>query len=310
MSTASTVLNEYAERHTDDEYLGRVCWFSVYELAMPWADLVTILTAHGLEDYAPQQPGDADTFRKVATAAQRKRQDTGTEGQYVNLLVRDVRSDKDTIERRLVVETVDPKGRRLAYEEAYDIVFRRKSATIELNAKMADPPPAAVDVANEIVAGYQAMRGKVDANAIRTLIKRVLDAHHAIAVRPTGGVMFAPEAQANVVESLERIATQIRGAIVHSLPLVDDLKQRDMVRSAVVSSIGDELDQVMTEMRQLLASGEPVTGTQYANLNTTYKQLLARADAYTEVLTDDLDSTRARLAIYGQQQTQLLRLVA
>lgn len=123
--------------------LGRIMWYTVPENTMlDYTEVINELMAVGLNRHLPGQPADSDVFRRVSKNAERRRvQRSATE--FENWMMRDVASrNEDTITRRIVVEVVDSKGRRLQYEQVADIEFERPfvipDRTVEFVNKLAD----------------------------------------------------------------------------------------------------------------------------------------------------------------------------
>lgn len=303
-----TIITQYKETHRDSEFLGRIVWFSVREQSIPHAQIASELRQVGLDKYTPTMPADSDVFRRVSTAAQKKRLD-GPDGVRLNVLVRQVDDTPASILRRIVVEEVDQKGRRLDYTEAYDVSFDRTHGGISI-AKITDRDFAGVDddTAVEIRQMYLAQRGCVDANAIRTTIKKVLDDAEAVLVRDTGGVNFAPRHTVDLVDRLERFSAQIPGTEVHSLPLIDTQKQRGLVQNGVEAAVNKEVDELLTEVRDL-KNGQ-VKPSKAAQLLNRSKELRRRLDNMKELLEDNLETAESRLELLAFAVRDLVKAAA
>lgn len=300
-----SVLNSYVSKiNPDAVLLGRIAWFSVFETTISHQDLLSFMTAAGVDHrFAPNKPADVDVFRRVTSGAQSKRH-PNADGTYSNILVRDVSNDEFQVLRRLVIETVDSAGHRLNYTEAYDLVFDKGNSRLVTNKRSWDTN-LADNLVVDIVSNYNARRGTVNAEALRTLIGKVFTAAHAAGLRPTGAVYFTPQADTDKVESLERLAALIPTMTVHSLPLVDeDGKQAEMVRSAVVDESVTELDQMLAEGKAMLAEG--VSARRAATMLARGKQLRSKAVAYSNLLGDNLSTMQGRLELFDDQMMALI----
>lgn len=302
------ILTDYTQRHADDNLLGHVVLFSQREAAMSYNDLTDLLHTTGLTKWAPKAPSDPDVFRRVSTAAQVKRIATADPDKYCNLLVRDVASTGDELERRIVCETVDSKGKRLDYREDWSLTFHKPSGTVGIR-KLSGFASPADQVAHDIVDRYQKLRGTVDGNCLRTLVTRVLEAHNAVAAKPTGGADFISRQHAGIVGALEEFSKQAPGSWFWAVPLPDTPAERDKLTERVTSHTNEEIDRLLAEMRQTAADGGELSAAKFAALNQERKRLAERAEAYVELLDDNLESTKARLSILDQVVTNLSRQV-
>jgi len=300
-----SVLHSYIDRIAPDaKLLGRIAWFSVFDTVIAHDELLKLMSSAGVaKGFAPSKPADVDVFRRVTTAAQSKRNENG-DGTYSNVLVRDVANDENKVLRRVVIETVDSRGQRLDYYEAYDLAFDRGNQRL-VTSRLGWRDTVADLLVPDVVAAYNARRGTVNAEALRTLITKVFTAAHATGLRPTGAVYFTPAGQAHLIEGLERLAEMIPTMTVHSLPLVDeDGRQTEMVRSALIDESATELDAMLAEGRRMLTDG--VSVRRAATLLARGKELRAKAVAYSELLDDNLLGMRNRLAMFDQQMLAIM----
>lgn len=306
--TTSTMLNDYTDalRAEPERWLGLVVLYSVADCTVAHADLETYLCSNGLDKHVPARPGDADVFRRTCTSAQRKRQPTSDPNVYANVLVRDVANDKDELVKRMVIETVDGKGRRLQYSPAYDLIFDKRTSLIDVRHLGADRDPVADEVAMEIAREYDRLRGTVDGACVRTVIARVLDACKATSLRKGGGSYFVARDDAETVAGLERFAACIaEAAEIHTIPLPNDPKQRAKLTVAVEEEAKVEIERVITEIANLLNSGEKISAPAVATFAGKYRGLVEKADRYAGLLESSLDSVRGALLMLDLQMAQL-----
>ena len=132
------VLDDQKGKVDRSALLGRLMWYSVPESTiLDYGAVISELTSLGLTKALPRYPADHDVFRRASKSAERRKvQRSDTE--FENWMIRDVasRSD-DTITRRIVVEVVDRKGRRLSYEQIADIEFERPLNVPDRSAEFA-----------------------------------------------------------------------------------------------------------------------------------------------------------------------------
>jgi hypothetical protein len=305
-----TSFKDYTEhlKSADVPVLGSLVWFSVSEsVRVTHEELLAKLDAAGLMDFAPGQPKDDNVFRRVCAAAQRTKVPTGNPGVTANYLVRDVNRGDKKVVKQVVTELVDSGQKRLAYQPTHRITF--DSSTSEITVDVLEADNAAADgIVSEIIRGFQAERGSQNAYAIRELIRRVLLSSAATAVRPTGGVYFVMSDRCQRVASLERLADELSDTSVHSLPLIDDAKQRQMVKQAFEAETVETIDKALGEIDDLLKAG-PVAEGKFQRMHAQMQALVTRTTEYSELLDEAMASADFRLRVYKKRMADLFNSV-
>jgi hypothetical protein len=300
MTPAATTLDDYRQRTaTTEEYLGRVVMLSQKDTTVDHGDLKVILTDAGLGEFLPSKPADVDVFRRSCTAANRKKVATGTDGVFLNVLVRELTDDDREIARRVVIEEVDGKGKRLSYAGQIDVTFTKASSTAGWHRApgyVDDLSQAAVDAAEGIVQSYRANRGRVNADRLRTISTDVLRKSHAVLLRSTGSVYFVPKAHCGLLERLATVAARIDGMQADSLKLIEEGAgvQRRMVQRAADADISEAASKLTAEIRDLVAGG-PVSSRRARSLAKEFSRLYEQATAHEDLLEQRLDQSRVRL---------------
>jgi len=284
---------DYSERvaQGNNALLGWLCWYSVPDnLSIEHEEVFKILVKAGLGGHVPRRPQDGEVFRRVSTAAARKRVATEDPQVFENYLVRDMPGEDIT--RRIVCERVDANNRKLGYTEVAELAFNRKTAVVTCTHLGTGSGKAGAlirdKICNDIKAEYEMNRGCLNGYAIRMLILRVLkEACNATNVRyPSGGVYFVSEAHAGRLAALERLGEALSelGAVVHTLPLIDDKRQREMLRRAFESESVDAIDSLLAEITDLKKSGKKITMDRYASYVTQLNDLNTKTKQYTDLL--------------------------
>lgn len=295
-----------AEKQHSEMFLGRLVWYSVSDVKVPHADLGTALIKTGLNAYLPRVPLDADVFRRCSTAAQRRKIATQTPGIFHNFLVRELGYDDAKVYRRIVQEEVDQGGKRLNYSEVMKLDFDRATSTIESTPLNGVDPEVDAMVA-EIKREFSTWKGCLNSFAVRELIRRIVLSLNGTLVRPGGGVYFVDENQAPTVDKLEELASYLPGSThVHSLPLVDDKKQREMVRQAFEAEASDEIDAMLQEISDIKAKGTKITSDRYAQFATRFQGLQTKAKEYSGLLEASLTTTHSRLTVFQTSMVSLM----
>lgn len=311
MSAAS--FTDYASRlraNDPDLFLGQLVWYSVYDEAkIAHTDLTKLLVDCGLDAYTPRAPKDLDVFRRVCTDAQRKRVPTTNPEVFENYLIRDVQRANSNVCKQVVREQVDANNRRLAYEPMVEVCFHNlgsavTSKIVSVNTS-ADEQMVALQIADEIAVNFQAARGTCNGYAIRELIRRVLVSSAGTLVRPGGGVYFIMRQHIANVAALERLASKINGTSVHALPLLDDAKQRKMIKEAFENETVGEVDKALVEIDKLLA-GPEITETKFQNILADMKGLVDKTEEFSDLLEEQMGNADFRIKMYKSKMRALL----
>jgi hypothetical protein len=150
--------------------LGFLVWYSVSNVRMPHTSAVRALVQAGIDTNLPLPPRDDDVFRRVCTSAGKRKVPTADEGIYENYLVRDLNADNEKVYRRVVCEKVDAKGKRLGYEQLYDITFNKETSAIT-RRKLGPTSVMAEQIVDTIQQQFLAERGSLSSYAIREWIR-------------------------------------------------------------------------------------------------------------------------------------------
>lgn len=318
----SNALTEHIDRvnKTDSTvFLGRLTWYTVSGMRVSHAQVVQGLASVGLGSHLPPIPKDFDVFRRVSSNAQIKKVPVPNEaGVFENYLIREVAGRGDTVvTRRIVVEKVDRKGKRLDYRQLRDIDFNKDTSAItirEVNDPIAGYSTSSVDVTHPTAAiitknirdEFIAWRGMLNSYAIREFIRKMVCSWGATCVRD--GVYFLPEDKAAEVESMETFVNNLPGdAMFHSMPLVDDRKQREMIKRAFQAETSDAIDQMMVEIDELQANTRGISTDRYAKILTDYQNLTSKTTEYGELLETELGESHSRLSLF---QVKIVNLKA
>lgn len=304
-----TQYSEYSSRIRglgSDNWLGSLCWFSVSEsVAIDRDEFGLKLNALGLGNYLPPAPRDDNVFRQVCTNAQRRRVPTAT-GTFENILVRDVSRKGGIVNKQIVIEEVDAANKRLSYQPVYEVAFDgQEIQTSFIGAGVPGASGASVDaVLDQIRAAFVSQQGKLNSYSIREVIRRVFGTAQATTVRSGGGVYFVMAEHAGLLASLEGLAERVDGMSVHSLPLVDDVRQRTMVKEAFEAETVGEIDRRLGEIETLL-KGPEIPESKLQALMAEMKELTDKTETYADLLEETMGNAEFRIKVYKSKIRQL-----
>lgn len=299
------------QNYDSEMYLGRLCWYSISELShIDHSQFCGLLVNNGLSSHLPPVPRPSDVFKRACTAAQRRKMPSNQPNVLVNYLIREVGKDSDNIWRRLVSERVDTEGHKLDYTEIAEIHFYRPTSKIDvqwLDFGVGQNEATAQAVIQQLLESFKEWNNSLTPYAIRELVRRILTGMSATAVRPSGGVYFVRETHSREVAAMEAVIGALPGgSSFHSLPLVDDGKQRTMLKAAFEDESIGQVDTLLGEIGQILKSGQRITADRFSQFKAEHDSLLRKVADYSDLLDEAMEATASRLEIMNTALFELL----
>ena len=302
IDTPTATLKAYSTRASNLPLLGSLIWYSVPDAVRVQHDVLTkLLEDLGLGEYALPEVRDKNVFLRVASSHARKRVPTDDPAVYENYLVRNVLDRGDKAVKQIVVEQVNASGVKLNLTPAVQVEYDAGVIALTHLPSVLGQHDQAMAVAELIERDYSEQRNTVNAYGVRELIRRIVLRSGATTVRPSGGVYFLMAAKADVIEALVKLADSIALVDVHPVPLIDDTRQRDMLRKAVEAETLDKIDKSMGAIEKI----ESLTPQRYASLAAEMNELKAKTTEYVDLLDESLDAAQFRLRVYEAKIRQL-----
>ena len=136
----TTLLDSQKGTLDRDALLGRILWYTVPEAtSVDHKTVVDELIARGLSQALPLHPEDHNVFKRATTSATRTKVPVPNSTDFENWLIRDIAARNDTVlNRRIVVEVVNPQGRKLSYHQVAEIEFERPILIPDRSQEFAD----------------------------------------------------------------------------------------------------------------------------------------------------------------------------
>lgn len=314
INSTNDTLQEYLTGATEvtETWIGELVWYSMHDVSVPHDALVKALA--GVDDIVlPPRPADHDVFRRVSSAMKARRVESSNVDQYYNYMLREF-ADSQRITRRIVRETVDPKGKRLSYEPMIDVVYSRPAqkdqpghASVHL-IQGVTPDAFSAQMAQNTISEFKAKRGTINAQGIREWIRHYLIEQGAVNVKGrSGGLYFVPQANTGMLAVLEVLSDTMNQSVgagtidYHSLPLVDSKRQRAMIRRAFEADTTSAIDTQMDEITKILKSDKKISEKRYSDILGEYQRLSSRSAEYKDLLDDALSETETRVDWFKAQ---------
>lgn len=289
--------------------LGRFMWYSVPTSTCLDPKITQELVDQGFTKKLPHVPADSDVFRRATVQAERKKVPVnGQDDQFENWMVREVSAkNDDTMIRRIVVETVDPSGKRLDYEQIVDVEFTVDKTvtppvtsirTKWINGFNPTTHPRAKGVVDDVYSYYHKFKGMFHDAIMRHWIKQTILGFGATSVRPTGGIYFLEEKYAGPVDALEKfIDTHFpAGADCVCVEIPDTNKQREVIRKAIEKETTGAVESLMAEIADRKASGK-ITPKQIAEITKKVKAIEAKMGNYSKLLERNMSAVQTRVEL-------------
>lgn len=169
--------------------LGHLKWFNIGKQLIKTNDLRLRLVQSGLdESWMPNAIRPADTFRR-ATKEIETRKATSKTGVFEKYLIQEVFSDKDYVQRNIVVESVNQAGKRLDYNS--------KAGVIRLEDKKNEPitliseNETAKELCLEAEQKFNIYKDNYSAQQLRVMVNKILQSLAPTPVRPNEEYTFA-----------------------------------------------------------------------------------------------------------------------
>lgn len=280
--------------------LGSLCWFSMgMDLRIEHADFLARMMEVGLDVNAPQYPASLDIFRRATTENERFRV-VNEDGSVSNYLLRQWLNDPDKLVYQLVCEKVDvARTDRLRYIVLANVTYLKHTENVEVE-HVGDPVFASIsaEVGGRIQSYFTYWRGHLSHQPIRQMVRHCLDMWNATAVRSSGGIYFVAQDQHESLEKLERLINSLPRCSFHVLPLIDDRKQREMLKQAFEDESIGEVDKLIGDIQTVLSDPDKrVTENAAMKVHERFTKLTGKTASYSDLLDETMEMTASRLEV-------------
>ncbi|QZT33660.1 hypothetical protein HUR95_15750 [Caldalkalibacillus thermarum TA2.A1] len=267
--------------------IGHLTWWSIREHLITRDVLGQKLNEAGLDEgWLPNEIRPADAFRRATKEVECRKKETSQPGVYKNYLVREVYSDKKMVQRNIVVETVDQKGKRLDYEgQAALLVLDKEADQLKVGVVL----PEVEELAQEASRLYDIYKRHYPAQAVRVMVADILKSMSPTPVRPTGGVYFVPQAHQNELTKLCAFVNSLDKGEAFKIPLIDTMDNRQMVNR----KLQDHLEDIMARCHVALKGD--LKKNQVKEIIEEAKRVISDFRQYREIVTDDIDRLESHI---------------
>lgn len=277
--------------------IGHLMWYSVGNQLIRRDELERKLMAAGLDEgWMPNPIRTADAFRRATSEVQTKKA-TSQPGVFENYLVREVYSDKEMIQRNIVVETVDQKGKRLDYNSEATVLKLDKKTE---NFSVVSSSQTAEELAREAEQRFYLYRDHHSSQHIRTMLANILKSLAPTPVRPSGGVYFVPSSHEEGLRRLCQFAGSLENCEGFMVPLVNTMDNRQMVNQ----KLKDHFERIVKECGS--ASSGDLKKWQVKQIVEDARQAITDYKEYRNLVSDDFETMETYI---GKLRVQVMRLM-
>ena len=291
----------YGKGLTDDLILGHVAWYTITKPRLSHNQVMNLVTDLGLDaNIIPKPPRAGDAFKRACRYSERSGLPVPYSDNTANFMIRSVAQTATEVERHLMLEIVDPNGRRLEYHKAAELNFDRGTSTLSVSAKqiskdMDELTQETLDMFSEQL---QDATKYIEAQVIRRMIRQQLDNMNAILARSRGSVYFIPKKYSDKLGALSDFTEACGdGSGFHTIPLIDDSKQQALIANAFEEGVHEQATQIIVELQQHIDTQRPMTVNAWNDYRQKFTALAAKNGEYTELVDTELDKASLELEV-------------
>lgn len=174
---------------TEQGIIGFLFWYSIGSGMIHQTELQQHIEDSGVGlEWMPNPIRTVDAYRKATKKVERKLPSDKV-GITRRLKVVEVASDKDIIQRNLVIETVDSNNKNLNYETTVGISRldkKHESLSLDTGSELIK------EIGREIDLNFQLFKEHYTAENIRQLVPKILGSLAPTPLRNNGGIYFIP----------------------------------------------------------------------------------------------------------------------
>lgn len=317
MNQISQLATNLRTKYSTDLFLGRLCWYSIPDaVTITHKEFVATLAKHNVP-FGQNLPEirAVDVFKRGAKAAERiKYAPSGTEKAlldlpavcHINHLFRNSGQDKDFVYRSLMREVVDSSGHEIASLEIASLVYDRSAESIARVTKSGTILNVEEAIIQDVLDYFTNEAERITPYSIREFVRKGVEWNfHSVKVRPSGGVYFVQEQFATDMGHLEDAINEVGGSF-HSLPLMDDSKQREMLKKAFEDESMDDISILMGEISEIMINNKTISLDRYTDFKVRYDKLITKVLEYSDVLDEAMATTSSYLELAEGQIKALM----
>lgn len=309
-----TLATKAADGDSEAAILGSLIWYGLRDLRITRKHLEAAFNEAGLDKkHLPRDIRAVDAFRRATKVIEGTTTHENGEKKIISFLVRDVGEKDDEVIRKVVKETRNLAGRRLAYDEVAELSFNKVTQTLTTV-----PSEARFNgLCKQVEHAFDDFLGHYTASHLRAIVHSIVESCDPVRVRPTGAVYFIPRQYHGIVEALttllpavERWAEKVgefhAPSACESVLLIDSAKHRELILSKFDQQTNEELESGVKELAAILKGEQEITVGAAQRWVERLSKLREVAGRYEGLLEAQLDATKTKIGVLGTQVSRLV----
>lgn len=276
--------------------LGSLIWYSISRQLITPGDLKRMFDEVQMDHHwLPNNIRPSDAFRRATGDIQKRQRKVPTSDPtvFLNFLIREVYSDHKKVQRNVVIEQVNKKGRTLNYDPTATIIeFNKEDCSISIHTeeKANEGEQMAKELALSAKDLYGTYARHYEAQTLRSMVKNIIDSMTPTAVRPAGGVYFVPKHHQIMLDKMVDLVNRLENSEAFAVPLFDTKSNRGMVNS----KLRDDVLAAIAKCRSVIGYPDPkkpqITDTLHEarRVMKTFREYQSIVNLDLEVLSDSL----------------------
>lgn len=222
-------------------------------------------------------------------------------GVFLNSIVGNVASDNKIVQRNIVKETVDSKGKKLSYSEEV-FIFNRKLEKIDVFQNNSN------DIINGLIKEterlFEIFKDQHDSQAVRVIALNILKSISPTLVRPSGGVYFVPVKFEKKLRLLCKFLSSFENSEGIMIDVINKQENRDMIRNKLY----EHLRNVLGNCHYTLRSDSMQKG-QVKLMIEDVKRVINDYKEYISVIGNDMNSMDSHVELISQSVQLILEKI-
>lgn len=283
------------QNQNQEGILGNLFWYSVGKQLIKVDELELKLTQSGLPiDWMPNPIRAVDAFRRATKESETKKA-TGTAGVFKNYLVREVFSDKDMVQRNIVIETVDQSGKRLDYESEAGIMRLDKKGK---NLITISDDDTVLGLMQDVEQKYLLYRDFYSSQHLRVMVNKILQSLAPTPVRPNGGIYFVPDSHSDGLQKLVSFISSLENSEGFKVPVVDTFDNRNMVNK----KLHDHMQEILNQCK----GSEGLKKGQVKELIESANAVISNYRNYKGIVSSEAESLENQILLIRAEITKMV----
>lgn len=285
-----------ATTQSTQDVLGHLFWFNIGKQLVRVDDLKQKLIDSGLgEEWMPNRIRSVDAFRRATKEVQTKKP-TANPKIFKNYLIREVYADLETVQRNVVVETVDQNNKRLGYK-AQTAIIRLDKKNGNLVFETSDSE--AIELCKQAEQKFYLYRDHYSSQHIRVMVAKILGSLAPTPMRENGVIYFVPNSMTAGLTNLVTFICSLENSDAFKVPVINSSDNRHMVSK----KLNDYLDHLLDQCR----STEGLRKDQIKMLVEETNNAIRDYKEYKELTSSETEKFEEKILLLRSEVVKILQ---